>query len=58
MNPDLTIYLFRPPEGEWVCLDATTTLRADGIGLAEAALYDERGPIGRSLQSLLVEGRG
>ncbi len=58
VNPDLTVYLDRPPEGEWVCLDSTT--RADpshGVGLAESALFDPRGPIGRSLQSLVIEPR-
>jgi hypothetical protein len=29
----------------------------DGVGLAESALEDERGPIGRALQSLVVDAR-
>jgi len=29
-----------------------------GVGLAESALFDEQGPIGRSIRSLLVEARG
>lgn len=57
VNPDLTVYLHRPPAGEWVCLDATTTPQPSGIGLAECALYDTGGPIGRSLQSLVVAYR-
>ena len=57
INPDLTIYLHRPPAGEWVCLDAVTALGDRGIGVAQSALWDERGPIGRSLQALLVEER-
>jgi len=57
VNPDLTIYLHRPPAGEWIGLDATTTAEPSGVGLAESALYDERGPIGRSLQSLVVAQR-
>ena len=55
INPDLTIYLHRHPIGEWVALEATTAPEALGVGLAESRLYDERGPIGRSLQSLLIE---
>lgn len=55
INPDLTIYLHRLPETEWVCLDATTIVQAHGVGLAESLLFDERGPIGRSVQSLLIE---
>jgi hypothetical protein len=57
VNPDLTIHLRRLPVGEWVCLEATTHLGGRGLGLAESALYDEAGFIGRSVQSLLVEGR-
>ncbi len=55
INPDLTIYLHRHPVGEWVALEATTLPDPLGVGLAESRLYDERGPIGRSIQSLLVE---
>jgi len=55
INPDLTVYLHRHPEGEWVCLDARTHPGPHGTGLAESTLYDERGPIGRSVQSLLLE---
>jgi hypothetical protein len=55
INPDLTIHLHRHPTGEWVCLEAVTTAEQHGIGLAESRLYDEKAPLGRSLQSLLVE---
>lgn len=57
VNPDLTVYLHRVPAGEWICLDATTTISPGGIGLAESALFDEGGAIGRSLQSLIIEPR-
>jgi hypothetical protein len=55
INPDLSIHLHRYPEGEWVALDAMTYAEAHGVGLAQSALHDERGRIGRSLQSLLVD---
>lgn len=55
INPDLTIALHRPPAGEWVGLDAVTHAEAHGVGLAESALYDERGRIGRSVQTLIVD---
>ncbi len=58
INPDLTISLHRLPVGEWVCLDATSRLEPHGVGLATSELFDEEGPIGRSIQSLLVEARG
>jgi len=57
VNPDLTVYLQRPPAGEWVCLDAVTHPEPHGVGLAECRLHDERGPIGRSLQSLIIQPR-
>ena len=58
INPDLTVSVHRPPEGEWVCLDARTRFGAPGIGTAESALWDERGRIGRAIQNLLVEPPG
>jgi hypothetical protein len=58
LNPDMTIYLTRMPVGEWVCLDAVTSLGPEGAALAESQLWDERGPIGRALQSLLLERSG
>jgi hypothetical protein len=55
INTELSVHLTRPPEGEWVCLDAVT--HVDGIGLADTALFDARGRIGRVAQSLLVRER-
>jgi hypothetical protein len=56
INPDLTVYLMRPPTGAWVALEASTTATA-GIGLADTTLHDEHGPIGRSAQALFVDRR-
>jgi hypothetical protein len=55
INPDLTVYLTRYPQGEWVCLQASTTLTDDGIGLATSVIHDEHGPLGRGTQSLLLD---
>lgn len=57
INPDLTIYLHRHPEGEWVGLDSTSYLDPAGVGLAETALFDTAGRIGRSAQALYVAER-
>jgi hypothetical protein len=54
INPDLTVVLERPPAGEWVCLDARTAFGIPGVGVAQSTLWDEQGPVGRSLQSLVV----
>jgi acyl-coenzyme A thioesterase PaaI-like protein len=57
INADLSIELDRRPQGEWIGLDAHTLLHADGIGWAESVLHDERGPLGRARQTLVVQPR-
>ena len=57
INPDLTLYVEREPVGEWICLESETRIAADGVGLAESVLYDERGRVGRATQALLVAPR-
>ena len=54
VNSDLTINLLRRPQGEWICLEARTHLGPNGCALAESALYDSCGLIGRATQSLSV----
>jgi len=56
INPDLTIHLLRQPIGEWVAMDSRTEI-GPGYGLAQSTLFDHRGEIGRSLQSLYVDNR-
>lgn len=58
INVDLSVHLERLPEGEWVCVDAITVTNENGIGTAESVLFDERGRIGRAVQSLLLAERG
>jgi hypothetical protein len=55
INTDLSVHLLRPPQGEWVCLEAQTLIGP--VGLADTALWDERGRIGRAAQTLLVRPR-
>ncbi len=55
INTDLSVYLHRAPAGEWVALEAETSLSRSGCGLAESRLYDRTGPLGRSLQALLLD---
>jgi hypothetical protein len=55
INTDLTVYLHRQPESEWICLDAETDVDPRGVGVAHSHLYDERGPIGHSLQGLFID---
>lgn len=57
INADLSIHLQRPPQGEWIGLDARTLLCEGGTGLAESVLHDEQGAVGRAFQSLVVQPR-
>lgn len=57
INSDLTINWLRRPQGEWVCLDAQTWMGDNGCALAESALYDQAGLIGRATQSLSIRRR-
>jgi acyl-Coa thioesterase superfamily protein/acyl-CoA thioesterase superfamily protein len=57
INVDLTVHLERLPAGEWVCVDAVTLPQPNGVGTAESVLSDERGRIGRALQTLLIAER-
>ena len=57
VNLDLTINLLRKPVGEWICLDARTCLGPNGCGLAESALYDLHGLVGRATQCLAIRSR-
>ena len=57
VNTELTVHLFRPPAGEWVCLDAVTAVGPTGGGLASSRLSDRDGEIGRGAQALLVRAR-
>jgi hypothetical protein len=57
INPELTVHLHREALGEWVCIDARTTISHGGAGLATTALADLEGPIGVGAQSLLVAPR-
>ena len=55
INPDLTVALHRMPVGEWVCLEAVTLVEPTGVGQAESVMWDERGRLGRAVQSLLLD---
>lgn len=57
MNTDLVVHLHRVPEftGDWwLGIAARGSIGPDGIGMTAGELYDARGPIGRSVQTLLV----
>jgi hypothetical protein len=53
-NVDLSIHLYRQPEGGWVGLDTTVVFGADGTGLTTTTLHDADGPVGRAEQTLTI----
>lgn len=59
INPDLTVHLARPPQGEWIGLASHsvygTADESTGAGFAESSLHDSAGRVGRSVQSLLIQ---
>jgi acyl-coenzyme A thioesterase PaaI-like protein len=55
INPDLTIHVHREARGEWVALQSRAWAHPEGVGMAETLLFDEHGPVGRAVQSLLVQ---
>ncbi|TNE90036.1 MAG: thioesterase family protein [Deltaproteobacteria bacterium] len=57
VNPDLSVHLERPPQGEWFGFDIRSTAGEHGGGLAQSAVRDERGVVARSAQTLVVWAR-
>ena len=55
INPDLTVHLWREPDGEWVGMESQTRTSGTGIGMSDTALWDRTGRIGRGAQSLLLD---
>jgi hypothetical protein len=51
INPDTTLYLEREPLSDWIALDLDGLSETEGVGLANVALHDTRGPIGRVLSA-------
>jgi len=57
LNVDLMVILHRDPVGDFVLLDAETTMGGTGTGLARTQLSDSDGIVGSGLQTLLVAPR-
>ena len=54
VNPDITIALHRLPATDWLASSAVSYWQNNGIGLSQAVLFDEVGPVGVALQSLIL----
>lgn len=58
INTDLVIALHRDPIGEWLGSRAVSQWQPTGVGLADAVLFDDRGLVGRALQTMLLRPVG
>ena len=57
INPEISLYFFRPPEGDWILIRSRTRAGADGAGLTMASLSDRKGPFAEVLQAMTFERR-
>ena len=57
MNTDTSVHLHRLPAGKDFALRARGSIGPDGIGVTTADLFDRRGFVGTSAQTLLVQRR-
>lgn len=54
VNSDMQVSVHRAPEGEWVGARVVSHWQPDGTGLSDAELFDQTGPVGRAVQTLLL----
>ncbi len=57
INPDTTVNLHRYPEGDWIGIQAQATYWDHGAGTAAGQIFDLKGAIGFSSQSVLLRAR-
>lgn len=57
INTELTVHVHRLPDGEWIGLDAATTVGPDGLGVANSVVHDVHGPVATGAQALMVRPR-
>ena len=57
VNPEISLYFFRAPEGEWILVRSCTRVGANGAGLTTATLSDLKGPFAEVMQAMSFERR-
>lgn len=57
INGDLTVSLSRLPSGDWIMLDAQTSLGPAGSAIMRGRLADRNGYFGVAMQSIVIEPR-
>ena len=55
INPDITLYLHREPRDEWLCVVTTSRHGGKGYSIADGALRDRSGPVGRIALASLAQ---
>ena len=55
INSDVTLYLHRLPEKEWIGFEVVNHHATEGIAIGECFLYDQKGPIGTSTVAALAQ---
>ncbi len=53
-NIDVVVHISRPPVGPWIGVTPESDWRDNGLGLTDSKLYDEKGPIGRACQTVVL----
>lgn len=51
---DLTVGLYRQPQGEWIGMAARTVMGGAGIGQTSTVVFDSQGKVGQSLHTLFI----
>ncbi len=57
INTDITLYLHREPDSDWICLDVASAAEPHGIGLIRGTVYDTAGPVGSLTEAILANPR-
>ncbi|WP_031470435.1 thioesterase family protein [Sciscionella sediminilitoris] len=57
INTALTVHIHREPDGEWIGLDASTTIGPGGLGTARSELHDVHGHVAGGSQPLMIRPR-
>lgn len=57
VNPDITLYLHRLPQGEWIGMRSVVHQAPHGIGVTDTRVYDRAGRVGHISQAQILERR-
>lgn len=57
INPEISLYFLRPPQGDWILIRSRTRSGTNGAGLTSATLADRNGPFAEVLQAMSFERR-